>query len=107
MRAEAFTLLLLLAGNAGAQSRAGYFAAADLDHDGRLSLSEFQDWMSYAFRQMDRNGDGVLAPDEQHVPNATRLTLEELHGRQAEQFRRQDKDRDGVLSPQEFLAPPG
>jgi anionic cell wall polymer biosynthesis LytR-Cps2A-Psr (LCP) family protein len=56
---------------------------------------------------MDRNGDRVLAPEEQHVPNAQRLTLEELNARQAVQFRRQDKDRDGFLSQQEFLAPPG
>lgn len=107
MRAEVFILLLLLSGLASAQSRDGYFAAADRDRDGRLSLAEFQEWMSYAFRQMDRNRDDVLAPEEQHVPNAVRLTLEELHARQAEQFRRQDKNHDGFLSQQEFLAPPG
>lgn len=106
MRADVFIVWLLLSSAASAQSRDGYFAAADLDRDGRLSLPEFQDWMSYAFRQMDRNGDRVLAPEEQHVPNARRLTLEELNARQAEQFRRQDKNRDGFLSQQELLAPP-
>lgn len=105
----ALSLLSLLCASAptSAQSRAGYFGSADGDHDGRLSLAEFQDWMSYAFRRMDGNRDNVLDPGEQHVPNATRLTLEELHARQAEQFRRQDKNRDGFLSEQEFLAPPG
>jgi len=98
--------LIALAGVA-AQTRSDYFAAADTDHDGRLSLAEFQDWMSYAFRRLDRNGDQVLDPDEQAVPGAGRLTLDELHARQAGQFRRQDKNGDGYLSAAEFLAPPG
>lgn len=99
--------LALVAAGAMATDRAGYFAAADADHDGHLSLAEYQDWMSYAFRRMDRNGDGVLEPQEQAVPNAARLTIEELHARQADQFRRQDRDHDGRLSAAEFLAPPG
>lgn len=91
---------------ARAQSRDEYFIAADLDHDGRLSLAEFQDWMSWAFRQMDRNGDNVLDPEEQLVPNAVRLTLTEHHRRLAVQFTRQDRNGDGWLSQKEFLAPP-
>jgi len=90
-----------------AQSQSSYFAAADLDHDKRLSLVEFQEWMSYAFHRMDANHNDVLEPEEQHVTRATRLTLAELHTRQAEQFRRQDKNGDGYLSQKEFLAPPG
>ena len=107
MRIALALLIYLVPAVAGAQSRDSYFADADLDRDGRLSLAEFQDWMSYAFRQMDANRDDVLAPEEQHVQNAKRLTLAELNARQAEQFRRQDKNRDGFLSQQEFLAPPG
>ena len=111
MRAVAVVLLvsgaMADAAAAGADARRDYFAAADRDGDGRLSLAEYQDWMSYAFRRLDRNGDGVLAPEEQVVPNAVRLTIEELHARQAEQFRRQDRDHDGRLSASEFLAPPG
>lgn len=107
MRNALALLLFLMPAMAGAQSRDAYFGEADLDRDGRLSLSEFQEWMSYAFRQMDANRDNVLAPEEQHVPNAKPLTLAELNTRQAEQFRRQDKNRDGFLSQREFLAPPG
>ena len=108
MNPRALALALLLTPSiAGAQSRDSYFGEADLDRDGKLSLTEFQEWMSYAFRQMDANRDNILAPEEQHVPNAKSLTLAELNARQAEQFRRQDKNRDGFLSQQEFLAPPG
>ena len=106
MPARLALLLLLVPLLAIAQSRTSYFDAADTDHDHRLSLPEFQEWMSFAFRQMDSNHDDVIEPDEQLVPNAPRLTLEELHQRQAEQFRRQDKNHDGFLSTQEFLAPP-
>jgi len=99
--------VLPLAAPCGAQSRSAYFDAVDSDHDGRVSLAEFQERMSWAFRQMDRNGDQVLSPEEQLVPNAPRLTLSELRKRQAEQFRRQDKNRDAWLSVSELLAPPG
>jgi Ca2+-binding EF-hand superfamily protein len=98
---------LIAPGISFAQSQSGYFAEVDTDHDGRISLAEFQERMSYAFRQMDRNHDQVLSPDEQLVPDAPTLTLAELHRRLAEQFHRQDKNKDGTLSPREFLAPPG
>lgn len=89
-----------------AQPASDYFDSIDLDHDGRVSLEEFQQRMSWAFRQMDRNGDQVLSPDEQLVPNAPTLTLAELRRRMAEQFRRQDRNKDGWLSQRELLAPP-
>ena len=100
------TLALLGGRPASAQSRASYFDAVDNNHDGRISLGEFQERMSWAFRQMDRNGDEVLSPDEQLVPNAATLSLTELRLRLARQFRRQDRNQDGSLSPTEFLAPP-
>ena len=106
MPARFILVLLLVSSLAGAQSRASYFDRADGDHDGKLSLPEFQEWMSYAFREMDKNHDDVVENDEQLVPNAPRLTLEELHERQAMQFRRQDKNHDGYLSQAEFLSPP-
>ena len=101
-------LLALSAGTSTlAQSSSDYFAVVDLDSDGRVSLEEFQERMGWAFRQMDRNADGVLSPDEQLVAHAPTLTLSEHRHRLAELFARQDKDRDGWLSRREFLAPPG
>ena len=91
---------------ASAQSGASYFDIVDLDHDGRISPAEYLERFSYAFRQMDRNRDGVVEESEQEVPGAPRMTLAQMHAQLAEQFRRQDKNHDGGLSPREFLAPP-
>ena len=110
MRAQRALLCLLLSTAplaASAQSAQSYFSVVDLDRDGRISLAEYHERFSYAFRQMDRNGDGVVEVHEQLVPGAPRMTLAQLHAQLAEQFRRQDKNRDGSLSPREFLAPPG
>jgi Ca2+-binding EF-hand superfamily protein len=98
---------VLLPVGAHAQSGGSYFAIVDLDHDGRISLAEYIERFSYAFRQMDRNHDGVVEEGEQEVPGAPRLTLAQLHAQLTEQFHRQDKNHDGSLSPREFLAPPG
>jgi Ca2+-binding EF-hand superfamily protein len=100
-------IAVLASASAIGQSRSTYFDTVDTDHDGRISLAEFQERMSWAFRQMDRNADNVLSPGEQLVPNAPTLTLGELHARLAAQYRRQDRNKDGWLSPSEFLAPPG
>ena len=109
MKAAATALLLavLLPSAARAQSGGSYFAIVDLDHDGRISLAEYIERFSYAFRQMDRNRDGVVDTGEQEVAGSPRMTLAQLHAQLAEQFRRQDKNHDGSLSPKEFLAPPG
>lgn len=104
MRAS-LAALVLLSGMAAAQAD-DYFAQVDLDGDGRVSLHEFLERMSFAFRQMDRNRNGVLEPHEQHIPNARPITLAEHHGRLTAQFRRQDADGDGYLSRSELLAPP-
>jgi Ca2+-binding EF-hand superfamily protein len=98
---------LLAATPARSQSGATYFDIVDLDHDGRISLPEYLERFSYAFRQMDRNHDGVVDTGEQEIPGAPRMTLVQLHAQLTEQFHRQDKNHDGALSPREFLAPPG
>ena len=91
---------------ARAQSTADFVARMDADGDRRVSLAEYTDYMSYAFRQMDRNADGVLEPGEQLVPNGKRMTLAEHHANLAATFHRQDVDRDGFLSARELAAPP-
>ena len=106
--AAAMLLVALLAlAPRGADAQAGdYFKVVDLDADGRISLDEFLERMSWAFRQRDANGNGVLDPEEQHVPGAKPITLADHHARLTLQFRRQDGNSDGYLTPAEFLAPP-
>jgi Ca2+-binding EF-hand superfamily protein len=104
MRASLLALLVLAA-PAFAQGD-DYFSRVDLDSDGRVSLEEFLERMAFAFRQMDEDGNGVLEPHEQHVPDAPRITLEEHEARFGAQFRRQDANNDGYLSRQELMAPP-
>lgn len=91
---------------ASAQNQNDYLASFDADGDRRVSLLEFQRAMSWAFEQMDKNGDGVLSPDEQLVPKAKTFTLKEHHDRLALQFGKQDKNKDGFLSAKELAAPP-
>ena len=99
---------LLLAGGVPAQvERTGdYLARMDNDRDGRVSLAEYQAWMSYAFDGMDRNRDGVLSVDELPGGRGKPITREAHLAQLAERFRRQDVDRDGFLSAKELAAPP-
>ena len=93
-------------GVAHAQSGGDYFSVVDSNHDNRISLAEYLDRFSWAFHQMDANGDGILEPGEQLVARSPRLTLAEHQARLSAQFRRQDANHDGSLSRREFLAPP-
>ena len=90
----------------GVHSTGDYLARIDLDGDGRVSLGEYQDWMSYAFDGMDTNRDGVLSPAEQPGGKGQPLTRSEHRERLAERFRKQDANRDGFLSAKELAAPP-
>jgi hypothetical protein len=83
-----------------------YLAKMDRDGDGRVSLAEYQDWMSYAFDAMDRNGDGVLTPDELPGGKGTAITREVHRARLAERFGKQDANGDGYLDARELAAPP-
>lgn len=98
--------LMLLACSASAQNQSAYLDSFDADGDKRVSLSEFQKAMSWAFERMDKNADGVLTPDEQLVPKAKTFTLREHHDRLAVQFGKQDRNHDGYLSAKELAAPP-
>ena len=104
----AFLLTLLLPALAPAQvtQTGDYLAKMDTDGDGRVSLAEYQDWMSYAFDGMDRNGDGVLTPDELPGGKGQPVTRAAHRARLAERFRRQDANRDHHLDARELAAPP-
>ena len=89
-----------------AASIENYLSKMDADRDGRASLVEYQDWLSYAFDGMDANRDGVLSPAEQPGGKGAALTRVEHRARIAERFRKQDANRDGFLSTKELAAPP-
>jgi hypothetical protein len=101
-------LLLFLPAMAFAQVTAtsDYLARMDADGDGRVALTEYQDWMSYAFDARDLNRDGVLTPEE--LPGGKGKAVDRAQHRQrlADRFRKQDLDRDGFLSARELSAPP-
>ena len=99
-------LALPMAASAQVQRTSDYLSKMDTDGDGKVSLVEYQDWMSYAFDAMDRNHDGVLAPDEQPGGRGKSVTRIEHRTRLAERFRKQDLNHDGFLSARELAAPP-
>lgn len=107
-----FVLALLAAGlcpaSAGAQVRASsdYLQRMDTDRDGRVSLTEYQAWMGYAFERMDRNGDGLLVPGELPGGRGKPISLAAHREALAAAFRRQDSNRDGALDARELAAPP-
>lgn len=88
------------------QGTGDYLSRMDLDGDRRISLLEYQDWLTYAFDGMDRNRDGVLAPDEQPGGRGKTITRDAHRARVAERFGRQDIDRSGFLDAKELSAPP-
>jgi Ca2+-binding EF-hand superfamily protein len=103
---------LLLCGAATAMPMAGspaeYLNRMDLDGDGRVSLREYQDYLSRGFVQLDRDGDGVLNASE--LPPGTRSrrapTLESHLRSLAAVFDRQDANNDAHLDARELAAPP-
>ena len=97
---------LPVAVGAQVQRTGDYLSKMDADRDGRVSLGEYQDWLSYAFDGMDRDRDGVLATHEQPGGKGAPITREQHRARLAERFRKQDANRDGFLSVKELAAPP-
>ena len=88
------------------QDTADYLRRMDLDGDGRVSPDEYLQWMLYAFDRMDRNGNGVLEPEEQPGGRGRPITREQHRQVILERFHRQDADGDGHLSARELMAPP-
>lgn len=101
-------LLMLLPLSSGAQvQRTGdYLSRMDANGDGKVSLAEYQDWLTYAFDGMDRDRDGVLSAAEQPGGKGQPITREQHRARLAERFRKQDVNHDGFLSAKELAAPP-
>lgn len=83
-----------------------YLQRMDADGDGRIALTEYQDWMSYAFDAMDTDRNGQLTADEQPGGRGKPVTRDEHRTRLAERFKRQDLNRDGYLNAKELAAPP-
>ncbi len=88
------------------QGTGDYLSRMDADGDRRISLLEYQEWLTYAFDGMDRNRDGVLMPDEQPGGRGKAITRDAHRARVAERFGRQDIDRSGFLDARELAAPP-
>lgn len=102
-------MLLLASPQVLAQSsRADYLRHFDANGDGRVSLREYQDYMSRGFRGMDRNRDGVLAAHELPVGAHWRgpVTLEAHLRSLARTFDLLDVNNDGYLDAVELTAPP-
>ncbi|HJR75120.1 MAG TPA: hypothetical protein VJ806_15960 [Luteimonas sp.] len=95
-----------LAASAQVNATTDYLSRMDADRDGRVSLLEYQDWLSYAFDGMDKNGDGTLSAMEQPGGRGKPIIRTEHRERLAERFKRQDTNRDGYLSAKELSAPP-
>lgn len=85
---------------------ADYLAKMDADGDRRVSLAEYQDWLSYAFDGMDRDRDGVLVAAELPGGRGQPVTRAAHRERLALRFAKQDADRDGFLDARELAAPP-
>lgn len=102
----AFAVLAAVSARAQVTATSDYLARMDSDGNGRVSLAEYQDWMSYAFDGMDRNRDGVLTPDELPGGKGTSFDRTEYRARIAGTFNRQDRNRDGALDARELASPP-
>jgi Ca2+-binding EF-hand superfamily protein len=120
---------LSLAGAAGAQTSPQpsasaarqAFEVADLDHDGYISLAEFQKDVLHSWRALDADGDGYISRDEvhllpQHGPGLYRslqradrngdgkLSFKEVVDARMDYFDHADTNADDLLSLAEVMA---
>jgi len=94
------------AGATQVRASGDYLQRMDTGGDGRVSLAEYQAWMGYAFKRMDRNGDDVLSAAELPGGRGTPVSLAGHREALAAAFRRQDANHDGLLDARELAAPP-
>lgn len=87
-------------------SGGAYLARMDADHDGRVSLAEYQQWLVYAFDGMDRDASGTLEPNELPGGRGKPVTRAQHLKSLADTFARQDANHDGGLDARELAAPP-
>ncbi|NZA26804.1 hypothetical protein H0E84_10450 [Luteimonas sp. SJ-92] len=106
MAAAVLSVAIALPAAAQMAATADYLERMDTDGDGRVSLGEYQDWMSYAFDAMDADGDGTLGPAEQPGSRGRPITRAAHQARLTDRFNRQDLNRDGFLDARELAAPP-
>jgi Ca2+-binding EF-hand superfamily protein len=84
---------------------ADYLARMDRDHDGRVSRAEYVDYLSAGFRRLDRNGDGLLTPDELPGGRGRAVPLTQWQATLGRQFDKLDRDHDGYLDARELAQP--
>ena len=105
-------LIAAAAPGASAQSEGEPFSLTDIDKNGRIDRSEYQERMVEVFYFADRNKDGVVTVEELAVVETVdpaafraadkngegRLTVEEFVAYRMGDFDAADKNKDGVLT---------
>jgi len=98
--------VLPLSALAQVRNAGDYLRLMDANHDGKVQLSEYQDWLCYGFDRMDRDHDGVLTANEQPGGRGRTITREQYRAQLADQFRKLDRNHDGALDARELASPP-
>jgi hypothetical protein len=85
---------------------AEYLKRMDSNGDGKVSESEYLQYMTANFRRMDVNNDGYIDVP-QGSGGSKRITLKDFEANLVAQFHRMDRNHDGYLSAKELAQPPG